>query len=161
MFVIGDAVVHPAEGICRVLEICEKDFGGKKDNYYVLKSVYDAGSTVYIPVSLHSKVRSVLTSEQVNGIIDMLEESEPVQTDNDNQRRAKFKEILASGEKAEMARMLRTVHNLKSVRNGKKIKVSDERIIRETERSVFSEFAFSLGIPQEEIPGYIENRVGQ
>ncbi len=163
MFRIGDAVIHPAEGICRVSEICEKDFGGKSAEYYVLESVYKGGATVYIPVEKvqsGSKIREVLSSDDVNRIIDCLKESEPVGYENDNQRRLKFKEILASGEISDMGRMLKTVHNLKNVRSGKKMKVSDERIIKETERSVFSEFAFSLGISEAEIEDYIENRIG-
>lgn len=164
MFKVGDAVIHPAEGVCRVIEIAEKDFGGKLSEYYVLKSVYDSHSTVYIPVEIvrvKSKIRAALNETQINDIIDGLEESQPLKTENDNQRRLLFKDILASGSTSEMRQMLRTVHLLKTdvKASGKKMKVSDERIIRETEHSVFSEFAFSLGLSPEEIPEYISKRL--
>ena len=76
-------------------------------------------------------------------------------------RRLLFKEILASGDAGEIGRVLTTIYNLKTKlrKTGKKIKVSDERIIKETERSVFAEFAFSLGISPEEIPAYIDDRI--
>ncbi len=164
MFKVGDAVIHPAEGVCRITEITEKEFSGKTDKYYVLKSVYDSKSTVYIPVEIvreKGKIRPALDEKQVNDIIDGLDSCQPFKTDNDNQRRLLFKDILASGNTDEMRQMLRTVHLLKKdIRtSGKKIKVSDERIIRETEHSVFSEFAFSLGISPEEIPQYISERL--
>lgn len=163
MFKIGDAVIHPAEGVCEIKEITEKSFGGKTDEYYVLRSVYDGQATVYIPVNTMPKIRHALTLGEVNGIIDSLGTNEPLMTENDNQRRLRFKEILASGNTDEMAGMLKAVHVLKNniTKSGKKMKVSDERIIRETERSVFSEFAFTLGITPEELPGYIRERLGE
>lgn len=164
MFKVGDAVIHPAEGVCRITEITEKEFGGKTDKYYVLKSVYDSKSTVYIPVEIvreKGKIRPALDEKQVNDIIDGLEESQPLKTENDNQRRLIFKDILASGNVNDIGQILKTVYQLKTgiKQSGKKMKISDERIIRETEHSVFSEFAFSLGISPEEIPQYISERL--
>lgn len=164
MFRIGDAVIHPAEGVCEITEITERNFSGTAEEYYVLKSVYDSQSTVYIPVEtakVRPKIRLALSREQVQKIVDSLEKNEPVKTDNDNHRRLLFKEILASGNADEIGRVLTTIYNLKTElrKTGKKIKVSDERIIKETERSVFTEFAFSLGISPEEIPAYIDDRI--
>ncbi len=164
MFRIGDAVIHPAEGVCEITDIAEKTFGGKTDEYYVLKSVYDGHSTVYIPVEtvkVHPKIRPALNSQQVNLIIDSLNKNTPLETENDNQRRLRFKEILAGGDESEMGQMLKTVYVLKTKikDSGKKVRVSDERIIKETEHSVFAEFAFSLGIKPEDIPAYISERL--
>lgn len=164
MFRIGDAVIHPAEGVCEITDIAEKTFSGKTDEYYVLKSVYDGQSTVYIPVEtvkLRPKIRHALSIDEINSVIDALGENEPLKTENDNQRRILFKEILAAGKPDDMAGMLKTVHVLKKTvySSGKKMKISDERIIKETERSVFGEFAFSLGIKPDEIPDYIKNRL--
>ena len=164
MFKIGDAVIHPAEGVCRITEITQKSFGGKTDDYFVLKSVYEGHSTVYLPVEAvknNPKIRPALDKQQVDGIIDSLPKNEPLKTENDNQRRLLFKEILASGKAEDISRIIKTVHVLKnSIKSsGKKIRVSDERIIRETEYSLFNEFAYSLGIAPEEIPAYIKNRL--
>lgn len=164
MFKIGDAVIHAAQGVCRITEIAEKEFAGKKDEYYVLKSVYDSHSTVYIPVEtvrVNPKIRRALDEMQINGIIDELEKAEPLKTENDNQRRLLFKDIIASGNTSDIGQMLKTVYLLKTKlrQSGKKIKVSDERIIRETENSLYTEFAFSLGISPDEIPAYINDRI--
>lgn len=164
MFRIGDAVIHPAEGVCEITDIAEKTFGDKTDEYYVLKSVYDGHSTVYIPVETvksRPKIRPALNSQQVNLIIDSLNKNTPLETENDNQRRLRFKEILAGGNESEMGQMLKTIYILKTKikDSGKKVRVSDERIIKETEHSVFAEFAFSLGIKPEDIPAYISERL--
>lgn len=164
MFKIGDAVIHPAEGVCEITDIAQKTFSGKTDEYYVLKAVYDSQSTVYIPVEavkLRPKIRHALSSAEINRVIDALEGHEPFKTENDNQRRLLFKEILASGKTDDIAGVLKTVHLLKNTAysSGKKMKISDERIIRETEHTLFSEFAFSLGISPDAIPEYINNRL--
>lgn len=160
MFRIGDTVIHPAEGVCEITEITEKTFGGKAEEYYVLKSVYDGQATVYIPVEtvrLKKKIRRALSKTEIDGIIGLLPESEPIETDNDNQRRLLFKDILTSGDTTEISRMLKTVYRLKNEirKSGKKMKVSDERIIKETERSLFYEFAFSLGVEPDTVDEYI------
>lgn len=164
MFKIGDTVIHQAEGVCEITEITEKNFNGTATEYYVLKSVYNGHATVYIPVEalkIRPKIRLVLSREQIYEIIDSLEKNEPVKTENDNHRRQVFKDILASGNAEEIGRVLTTIHRLKKEiqKSGKKMKVSDERIIRETEHSVFTEFAFSLGLSPDEIPAYIDNRI--
>ena len=165
MFEIGHTVIHPAEGVCEITEITEKNFSGVSAEYYVLKSVYDGQATVYIPVEtkVRPKIRLALSASQVNAIIDTLDKNEPVKAVNDNQRRQLFKEILASGDEAEIGRVLTTIYELKNqIRgSGKKMKVSDERIIKETERSVFTEFAFSLGLSPEDIPAYIDDRINK
>ena len=83
MFRIGDAVIHPAEGVCEITEITKKNFSGTAEEYYVLKSVYDSQSTVYIPVEtvkVRPKIRLALSREQVQKIIDSLENNEPEST---------------------------------------------------------------------------------
>ncbi|MCM1335220.1 MAG: hypothetical protein NC084_10135 [Bacteroides sp.] len=165
-FKVGNAVVHMAEGVCRIEAIAEKTFDGRTDEYYVLRSVYNDRSTVYIPVETvknRPKIRPVLLKEEIDGIIRVLPEASAVSAENDNARRQLFKEILCSGDNGGVARVLKTIYGLKTkpVASGKKMRVSDERIVRETEQLLFSEFAYSLGITPEEIPAYIEEHIGK
>lgn len=155
MFKTGDTVVHAAEGICRIEGIEEKTFDGKTNEYYVLRTVGDNRSTVYIPVEsvrLNPKIRLVLTKEQVNEIINLVPVQPPLKYDNDNARRKLFRECISSGECEKIAQVIRTIGEMKSAirKSGKKPRVMDERIIRETEATISGEFAFSLGISAEE-----------
>lgn len=161
MFKTGDAVVHAAEGICRIEGVTEKTFDGKTDEYYVLRAVENERSTVYIPVEavrLNPKIRLVLTKAQIQEIIGLMPAQEPIKCENDNARRKRFREILSGGSCTEIARLIVTIRDMKNRirQSGKKPKVTDERIIRETEGSVCGELSYALGIPPEEVPFYIE-----
>lgn len=164
MFKTGDMVVHTAEGICRIEGIEKKTFDGKSDEYYVLRAIYDNRSTVYIPVEsvrLNPKIRLVLTKEQIDEIIGLVPEQPPLKYDNDNARRKLFRECISGGECEKIAQVIRTISEMKSAirKSGKKPRVTDERLIRETEAAIGSEFAFSLGISTDEVAGIIEERI--
>lgn len=166
MFKTGDTVVHAAEGICRIEGVEKKTFDGKTDEYYVLRAVGDERSTVYIPVEtvrLNPKIRLVLTKTQIHEIIGLIPAQEPIKCENDNTRRKRFREILSGGNCAEIAQLIGTIHGMKKQirQSGKKPKVTDERIIRETESSVCGEFSYTLGIPPEDVPFYIEKGLGK
>lgn len=166
MFRIGDAVIHPAEGVCEITEITKKDFGGKTEEYYVLKTVYDSRSTVYIPVvtaSENRKIRLALKKEEVDDIIGILPDSKSIVSENDNQRRILFKQHLNSGDVSAIGQVLKTVYELKAsaLKSGRKMKVSDERIIKETEHALFYEFAYCLGVRPEEVENYIKNMLSE
>lgn len=164
MFSIGNSVIHPGEGVCEITDICSRTFDGKTCDYYVLKTVYDSRTTLYIPVETagyRPKIRLLLNEDQIHEAIDLIKDSLPIISENDNKRRTTFKEIIASGEPTDISRVLKTVYELKCSTKGKKQKISDERIIRETETSVFSEFGYVLGIKQDEMPSYIKNRLSE
>lgn len=164
MFKTGDTVVHAAEGICRIEGVEEKTFDGKTDEYYVLRAVENERSTVYIPVEtvrLNPKIRLVLTKAQIQEIIGLIPAQEPLKCENDNARRKRFREILLGGSCAEIAQLISTIRGMKNQirQSGKKPRVTDERIIRETESSVCGEFAYALGIDPPEVPLYIEKEL--
>ncbi len=164
MFKTGDTVVHAAEGICRIEGIERKTFDGKNDEYYVLRSVHDNRSTVYIPVEavrLNPKIRLVLTKPQIDEIIGLVHAQTPLKYENDNVRRKLFRECLSCGECEKIAQLIRTVFEIKTAirKSGKRPRVTDERIIRETEAAISSEFAYSLGVSEEEVAELIEEKL--
>lgn len=162
MFKTGDTVVHAAEGICRIEGIEKKTFDGKTDEYYVLRAVHDNRSTVYIPVEtvrLNPKIRLVLTKERIDEIIGLVPEQPALKYENDNARRKLFRDCISSGDCQKIAQVIRTINELKAAirKSGKKPRVTDERIIRETEDTLSCEFAFSLGISTEEAAEIVKN----
>lgn len=67
-FQVNDSVLYGAEGVCRITDICEQDFMGERAMYYVLKPVYGATSTVFVPVNnerLKAKMRRILSAEEI------------------------------------------------------------------------------------------------
>ena len=66
MYKVNDTIMYGTQGICRIVEIAEKDFMGTKKEYYVLKPIGDASATLYAPVNnakKETKMRRILSEE--------------------------------------------------------------------------------------------------
>ena len=138
MFQVNDMVLYGTNGVCRVVDIDERDCGGRMVEYYILKPIYASNSTVFVPVNnekLTSKMRYVLTKEEIDAKIRAIPEVQEEWMDD---------EMLIE-------------HREKVVARGKKLHVADERMLQEAEKMICDEFSYVLGIPKEEVPSYITN----
>ena len=117
MFSVGDIFVYGASGVCRVDDICVRDCGTGKHEYYVLQPVYDARSTVYIPTDsekLASHARSLLSENEVYEIIDAMPAKGFEWVQNDKERSEFFRNILESGTRTDIVNLISTLHNRKT-----------------------------------------------
>ena len=161
---INDAVMHVPEGVCKVTEIIERDlsrYGIRQ--YYVLVPVYDRGTKIYIPTDAGSdKMKSLPEKDEVLQTIDNIPDCESVWIDNDKERMESFNKIISRCDYREMMALLHTLRNkhAEKVRTGKKFHSADERIFREAERILFSEFGYILDIEPSSVAGFISDRLG-
>ena len=68
MYNVGDNIHYGGSGVCVIQEIAVMRFGRTREQYYVLKPVYQNASLIYVPVDnpqLVGKMRAVLTKEEV------------------------------------------------------------------------------------------------
>ena len=49
MFKANETILYGNEGVCKIVDIMKRNFKGKEVEYYVLKSVYGSGTTIYVP----------------------------------------------------------------------------------------------------------------
>ena len=164
MFSVGDIFVYGANGVCRVDDICVRDCGTGKHEYYVLQPVYDARSTVYIPTDsekLASHARSLLSENEVYEIIDAMPAKGFEWVQNDKERSEFFRNVLESGTRTDIVNLISTLHNHKTelAGHGKKLRSSDEAIMQRAERLLYGEFAWVLGIDPSEVVDFIRKRV--
>ena len=69
MFQRGEKVVCGSKGVCSIEDITTLNISGvdKEREYYILKPLYMAASTVYVPVDTADEaLRRVLTEEEAN-----------------------------------------------------------------------------------------------
>ena len=162
---INEAIIHVPEGVCRVTDLIERNISGiGTKKYYVLTPVYESGTKIYVPADLDSsKVRPVVGESEVFELIDSLPSAESVWLDNDKKRQESFTQILSRCDRREMICLLSTLRqkSIEKKKLGKKFHSSDERVLRETQRILFGEFGFILGISPKEVPDFIENRLGK
>lgn len=165
MFNIGDTVLYGATGVCRVDGITEREIGGSVKKYFVLKPLAQDKCTVFVPADnevLLSKVRKILSKDEILSVIDSLPEKEDIWVENENERRVRFSNIIHSGDRAELMLLIRTLYNKRLARRseGKRLHIADERFLNEAERLLHDEFSAVLGVKPEEVVDFIIERIG-
>lgn len=162
---VGDYVVYAGNGVCRICDIRNENFNGLGERvYYVMDSLYNAGTKFYLPFAIdgiEKRIRPVLSADDIRGVIDSAEGISNGWIDDEEDRRAVFGEILKNGDVAEVLWLVKILHlhKLKVRERGYKFRASDEKLLYEAEKQITEEFAFSLGVSKERVIPYIVDYV--
>ena len=156
----GDKVVCGCKGVCCVEDITTLNMQGidRERLYYILKPVYMPGSTVYLPVdTADSTMRSILTREEVEELIQRIPQIPEITTINDKLLEQEYKTCLKTDQCDEWVRILKTIYNRKRKRQavGRKVTAVDTRYARIAADCLYGELAICLDIPREEVEDYI------
>lgn len=164
MFQINDTVLYGAEGVFKVEEITVMDFAGEDKEYFVLKSLYNEGSTVFVPTdkeALLAKMRKILSREEIYEMIRNMPEEELIWIEDESERMQKYKDILMKGDHREIVRLIRTLYlhgqSLKEI--GKNLHKVDERFLKDAERILYDEFAYVLNIKPNQVLPFIQEQI--
>lgn len=164
MYQVGETVFYGTEGVCRVEEIRQMRVNRENTEYYVLRPIYREGSTVFVPVKnelLVSRMRPLLTAEQIDKMIDEVNEADEDWIDDASERKAAFQQILLSADRRDLLSMVRRLHlrrqNLETV--GKRLRTNDEQMLRDAEKLLADEFSVVLNVKPREVPAYIVNKL--
>ena len=143
MFNIGQTVLYGSNGVCTVAGVTEKRIGSFKANYYVLKPVGASAATLFVPTSneqLVGKIRSVLTEDEANSILNNLPDCGEW-IDDKQQRTESFRAVISEGDRVELIRLIRLIY---AHGQHKRLHVSDERFLKEAMKMVCEEFSLVL-----------------
>lgn len=160
MFQVDDTVAYGASGICKITAITQQKSGKNVVQYYVLKPVYNQGSTIFVPIgneALVGKMRQILSSDEILAMIHALPEVEEIWVDNESERQVRFRAILQSGDRARILQVIKSLylHQTRCREAGRKFRVMDERMLKEAESVLHEEFAHVLGLPKDQIVPFI------
>ena len=151
MYNIGAYVSYRSEGVCKIVDIRKENFGtvGKDTLYYVLTPANDEKSTFFVPVdnkSLVAMMRKILCAEEIIELIKEVSKTEMEWIPDSKQRGARFKEILANGERAELIMLVHTVkrHMDEQTALGKKTYISDLNAMKRACKLLFDEFSMMI-----------------
>lgn len=159
----GEYVVYKKHGVYEISEIKEERVAGETKTYYVLKSVYDANVTVYVPADkedLVSRMEDVLTTDDIKVIVKNSKEEEVEWIDTNSERFALCEEILARENLSEILAMMRLLAKNKeeALLSKRKVFAHDERMLSASQKIISEAFAFSLGIDRKDVVRYIEEK---
>ncbi len=162
MYKVNDTVIYGTQGVCKIVDISVKDFMGQKREYYVMEPNSNSSTTLFVPTdseAVLAKMRKILSGEEIHALIMSLPNNEIRWIENENERRERFREIVASGEHKALIQMIKAIWLHKQAREaeGKRLHMSDERFFKEAEQLLYGEFQYVLRISKEELISYIFN----
>lgn len=160
LFKIGDTVVYGAQGICKIDSVETKLIGRQKQDYYVLKPIFNQNTSVFVPVdneALTAKMLSALTKAQINGLAKKVTDIEVIKASDENQKRELYKSILSSSNRERLVSLIKTIRFERDTRReaGKKLNISDEQTLRKAESLLYNEIAFVFGVEPDEAKNII------
>ena len=160
MFSKGEYVVSGNKGVCVVEDITTLDIAGvdKEREYYILKPVYMAGSTVYVPVdTADGSLRRVLSREEADRLIQGIPEIPLINISNDKLLEQEYRGCIRTNDCAEWIRVIKTIYLRKQKRleAGRKVTAVDAKYYRLAEDNLYGELAVSLQMQRGEVEDYI------
>lgn len=163
---IGETVVYRKHGIYVISDIKEQRISNERKNYYVLSSVYDKNTSVYVPVDsemLVAQMEHILSKDEINRIIDDSEEKSVVWVENTSQRAEYFDEIIKGGDLSKILALLKMLILRKENADKKTYRTfaRDEKAFAAAQKAVTEAFAFPLGLEKAQVISYITDRVRQ
>lgn len=164
MYEIGDTVIYRNDGVCTITEITVRMFKDKETEYYVLNPVHNKNAEIFVPKAnsdLVSKMRKVLTKDQIMDIIEAMPQENSIWITNESERKEKYKEILSLGDRKELVRLIKTlyIHKQNQKQCGRKLHLADEKLLRDAEKILYDEFSFVLGIKPDEVIDFITTKL--
>jgi len=156
MFSIDDVVMYTTYGICKISDIIEMSFGGTSSKYYVLHPLRESKTELTLPVdNPMTKIRlhHLLSENEINDLIHEIPFMEVYWIDKDNDRKAKFGEIVKSGDRKETIRVIKCIKNhvIEIKDKGRKLHATDESAMKDAEKLILDEFSYVLKMDREKV----------
>ena len=166
MLTVNSHVIYASVGACKITDIITRNFGAGNKQYYVLSPVFGNSSLFYVPTdndAARSLMMPVLSRDQVEALINSMPSENPEWIADNRARNLTCSEILKSGDRTRLIRMIKAIYAKKTERSaaGKCLGTADEMALNKAENILYGEFALVLGIKPGEVVGYIEHRLAE
>lgn len=164
MFSIGQHVMCGNKGVCTVENITVLDIAGvdKAKKYYILKPLYIAASTVYVPVdSALTSMREILTREEAEELIRDIPDIPVLEIKNERLLEQDYKSCMKSNSCSEWIKLIKTIYERKQLRikNGRKETAVDSKYFKIAEDVLYGELSVALEIERDRVSQYISEQL--
>jgi len=161
---IGDQVIYGSHGVCRITGM-EKQLVNKRFvTYLVLEPTGQTGTRYLVPTdngAAMTKLRSILTREEMEALLRSDTVREGKWLTDENQRKQLYRELITSGDRVELMRMLCLLYRYRNLRTvaGKKIHLADENFLREAQRLISGEISAVMEMSMEDASTVLRERL--
>ena len=145
MFAVGEVVVYPGHGVCKIEKIVERLMSGVNKRFFLLRAL-GAEMCILIPEDKieHAGLRHVVDVQTAERILALLKEPDVVKVENNhnkqswNRRFREYMERIKTGNTVQIAEVLRT---LSSVGLTKCLSFGEKRILNTSKALLAQEIA--------------------
>lgn len=164
MYRIGDQVVYGIHGVCRVADMEKQVVNKKPVAYLVLEPLGQEGARFLVPMhneAAMSKLQPMLTQQELEALL----KSDGVRTENwireDNLRKQTYRELITSGDRAGLMRMVYTLYRHRKAQQaaGRKVHLADDNFLRDAEKLLSGEIAVVMGMEPEQAKAYLRGNL--
>lgn len=164
MFQVGDQVIYGVHGVCCVVDQEERVIDRKHLTYLALEPVGQDGSRYLVPThnsAAMAKLQRMLTPEQLTELFASPEIREDGWIRDENQRKQTYRELISSGDRRKLMKMVRTLyrHKTEQTAAGKKIHQCDDNFLRDAEKLLSGEVAIVLGMEYDQARSYLREQL--
>jgi CarD family transcriptional regulator len=155
-FKVGETVVYPARGVADIVAVEDKEIGGRRQSFYVLR-VHDTEQKILVPVNNAAQIglRRPISEAQVREIFRILKVTDvPLDTQTWNRRYRGFVEKLATGSVFAVAEVLRDLSRVKIVKDG--LSFSERQMLERARGLIVKEIAVARAKPEDAVRQQIE-----
>lgn len=160
MFGVNHIVLYGNATICRIVELRSMAFkrGEEKEEYYVLKPVYEDRDTFFVPVSkAEERLEKLLSTEDIADLLKSTPDKSKIWADNASQRRKNYMDIINRGSHQELVDLIRILNEQQQTKltQGKRLSQSDETMMIRAADKLYQVFRYLMEITPEEMIPYI------
>ncbi len=164
MYQVGELVMYGVHGICRIVDVEERMVDRKRVHYLVLEPKDQTGSRYLVPSgnpNAMAKLRPVLSAVEVEALLTSPEVRQDGWISDENRRKQYYRDVIGSGDRTALLRMVNTLHNHKVAQQaaGRKVHICDENFLRDAQRLLSTEFSAVLGIAPNEVADYVISKM--
>ncbi len=162
-YAIGDLLIYGETGVCRVMDIVEKEFLGVVQSCYQLMPFYQS-CAIFTPVNNSTVyMRPIISREEADTIVASIPSIQPFEISARSPRELteKYTSIIKLHDCEKLAELAVSIYakREKMLAQKKKLSAIDERFMKKAEDLLFGELAVVLGIDKTSVREYIEEKV--
>lgn len=156
MFKIGDYAVCPGHGVGQICDIEERDLGGQKKAFYIVK-ILSNGMIVMVPTDSINGIRTLVDENEVTKVYSVLNNHD-VLLDNStwNRRHREYSAKIKTGSLIEIAEVLRALFLLKT-KSKKNLSFGEKKMLDQCKDLLATEISLSGGLSATEVKSKIDS----
>ena len=164
MYESGTYIVYGVQGVCKVIGTEKQLVNRKRTEFLVLEPLVKSESRFYVPTqnpTAMNKILQVLSREDLESLIASPQLREDCWVSHENIRKQQYRELLSSGNRMQILRMVCALYRYKDeqIAAGKKFHQIDDNFLRDAERLICSEISLVMEKTMEESREYLRSNL--